>query len=230
MLISTSTIGRKGSHWDSPSDPNYARGFIVEERECRWYVHASFAIRVILSRSSSRGVRSWAARAAGRERGIRQSGEWCTGDRNGNQRRRQTWAIIGRYVLLLITIMTAKLGRGYRVRSHGWSACRVYKRCIHLIGIHAASKFLACYPGPSLFLPFVPSSLRPLAPLCLSVPVSIFPRLIADLFPSWPPFFIVARFGPVRVCARARLRACAHKIFSGVFNKRNRTKPISLAG
>jgi len=90
--------------------------------------------------------------------------------------------------------MTAKPGRGYRVRSHGCSACRVYKRCIHLIGIHAASKFLAstCYPGLSLFLP-IPSSLCPLASLCLSVPVSIFPCLTADLFPPQSPFFIVAR-------------------------------------
>lgn len=100
---------------------------------------------------------------------------------NGNQRRRQTWAIIGRYVLLLITIMTAKLGRGYRVRSHGWSACRVYKRCIHLIGIHAASKFLAstCYPGLSLFL--LPSSLPSLRPL--ERLLSVFPSLYLS-FPA----------------------------------------------
>lgn len=153
----------------------------MEGRERRSYVHASSVIRV-LSRSYRRpGLRKREGRS---EVSVNPVDDAERPWGNGNQRRRQTWAIIGRYVLLLITIMTAKLGRGYRVRSHGWSACRVYKRCIHLIGIHAASKFLAstCYPGLSLFLP-VPSSLHPLASLCLSVPVSIFSCLTADLFP-----------------------------------------------
>ena len=120
--------------------------------------HPSFAFcRGLCRRPDSRVLRSRNGTGRGRYPSIR----WTMPGRlwgNGNQRRRQTWAIIGRYVLLLITIMTAKPGRGYRVRSHGWSACRVYKRCIHLIGIHAASKFLAstCYLGLSLFLSFSP--------------------------------------------------------------------------
>jgi len=161
--MSTSTIGRKESHRDSPSDPNYAR---IHHRGMTW---TSFVRACIIRHSSfCRDLPEDQVfrKREGRNEVVRQSGGRCRERSwgNGNQRRRQTWAIIGRYVLLLITIMMAKPGRGYRVRSHGWSACRVYKRCIHLIGIHAASKFLAstCYPGLSLFLP-VPSSFRPLA-------------------------------------------------------------------
>lgn len=182
------------------------RGFIVEER----VVHTPSWCIIRHSRSVAFCLRTRA--------GIR----WNDAERdrrgNGNQRRRQTWAIIGRYVLLLITIMTAKPGRGgYRVRSHGWSACRVHKRCIHLIGIHAASKFLASTCYLSLFLP-VPSSLRPLAPLCLSAPVSIFPWLISlleRLSFSLLLLFQASLLLRARVRARARLRACVHKIFSG---------------